>query len=99
MMLKRELTPQDSSQPGVPRRRGRAGSTVLAAFAGVSVLCVGTAACALAAVHSTGAAGPSGVLQPLPPPPAHGPRPAPSPPTRPPPAAHPQPPAPVAHVR
>lgn len=79
MMLKRKLTPQDSSQPGVPRRRGRAGSTVLAAFAGVSVLCVGTAAGALAAVQSTGAAGPSGVCQPLPPPPTTGPGPSPSP--------------------
>src|SRR5260370_40309500 len=78
-MLKGEWTPQDSPQPGFPRRRGRAGSTVLAAFAGVSVLCVGPAAGALAAVQSSGAAGPSGVCQPLPPPPTTGPGPSPSP--------------------
>ena len=52
MMLRREVTLQDRPQPGVLRRRNRAGPTFLAAFAGLAVLGVGTAAAALAGVHS-----------------------------------------------
>jgi hypothetical protein len=52
MMLRREVTLRDRSQPGVLRRRNRAGPTFLAAFAGLAVVGVGTAAAALAGVHS-----------------------------------------------
>ena len=52
MMLRREVTLAERSQPGVLRRRNRAGPTFLAAFAGLAVLGVGTAAAALAGVHS-----------------------------------------------
>jgi hypothetical protein len=53
MMLKRDLTPRDGSQPGVLRRKGRAGPTFLAAFAGLAVLGTGTATVALIGIHST----------------------------------------------
>jgi hypothetical protein len=52
-MLKRDLTPRDGSQPGILRRRGRAGPSFLAAFAGLAVLGTGTATVALIGIHST----------------------------------------------
>lgn len=65
MMPRRDLTPQDGSQPGVLRRKSRAGSTVLSTIAGLAVLSVGAVAMALAGVHSTPAYA-SSVCQTLP---------------------------------
>jgi hypothetical protein len=53
MMQRHEVTPRDVSQPGVPRRKNRAGTNFLGAFAGLAVLGVGTVAAALVGVHST----------------------------------------------
>src|SRR5437588_6198672 len=53
MMQRHEVTPRDVSQPGVPRRKNGAGTNFLGAFAGLSVLGVGTVAAALVGVHST----------------------------------------------
>src|ERR1700722_7547994 len=52
MMLRRDVTLRDGSQPDVLRRRNRAGPTFLAAFAGLAVLGLRTDAAALAGVHS-----------------------------------------------
>jgi hypothetical protein len=65
MMLSRDLTPPDRSQPGVLRRKRRTGSTFLAAFAGLAVLGAGTVTVALIGIHSTPALA-SSVCQALP---------------------------------
>ena len=65
MMLKRDLTPRDGSQPGVLRRKGRDGPTFLAAFAGLAVLGASAATVALIGIHSTPALA-SSVCQALP---------------------------------
>jgi hypothetical protein len=65
MMLSRDLTPRDGSQPGVLRRKRRDGPTFLAAFAGLAVLGTGTATVALIAIHSAPALA-SSVCQALP---------------------------------
>jgi hypothetical protein len=59
------VTPRDGSQPGVLRRKSRAGTTFLGAFAGLAVLGVGTVAAALVGLHSSPALA-SSVCQPLP---------------------------------
>jgi len=65
MMLRQEVTLRDGSQPGVLRRKSRAGTTFLGAFAGAAVLGVGTVAAALVGIHSTPAFA-SSVCQALP---------------------------------
>jgi hypothetical protein len=65
MMLRHEVTPRDGSPPGVLRRKSRAGTTFLGAFAGLAVLGVGTVAAALVGIHSTPALA-SSVCQALP---------------------------------
>jgi hypothetical protein len=65
MMLSRDLTPRDGSQPGVLRRKRRVGPTFLAAFAGLAVLGTGTATVALIGIHSAPALA-SSVCQALP---------------------------------
>jgi hypothetical protein len=65
MMLRTEVTPRDGSQPGVLRRKSRAGPAFLGAFAGVAVLGVGTVAATLVGIHSTPALA-SSVCQTLP---------------------------------
>ena len=77
MMLRREPTPRDGSQPGVLRRKSRAGPTFLATFSGLAVLGVGIAAAALVGLHSTQALA-SSVCQALPTSPS-SPPPGPSP--------------------
>jgi hypothetical protein len=59
------VTPRDGSQPDVLRRKSRAGTTFLGAFAGLAVLGVGTVAAALVGIHSTPALA-SSVCQTLP---------------------------------
>jgi hypothetical protein len=65
MMLSRDLTPRDGSQPGVLRRKRQAGPAFLAAFAGLAVLGAGTATVALIGIHSAPAFA-SSVCQALP---------------------------------
>ena len=65
MMLRHEVTTRDGSQPGVLRRKSRAGTTFLGAFAGLAILVVGTVAAALVGIHSTPALA-SSVCQTLP---------------------------------
>src|SRR5215472_4576097 len=65
MMLRHEVTRRDGSQPGVLRRKSRAGTTFLGAFAGLAIVGVGTVAAALVGIHSTPALA-SSVCQALP---------------------------------